>query len=164
MYASWLYNFIPVFFSITAISIFILYWSIPDAILLGMEKLVGHTSACISTIRVLEPSSKGNTTVPGAFIFLPSNMNAEGLATCVKPVLLISNTPISLVEPNLFFTLRNILKEEPLSPSKYSTVSTMCSKSLGPAILPSLVTCPTINSDVPERFAAFTSIKAEFFI
>ena len=36
------------------------------------------------------------------------------------------------------------------SPSKYSTVSTRCSSRRGPAMAPSLVTCPTINVAQPR--------------
>ena len=35
------------------------------------------------------------------------------------------------------------------SPSKYSTQSTICSSTLGPAILPSLLICPTTKTVMP---------------
>src|SRR5260221_10801520 len=42
----------------------------------------------------------------------------------------------------------------PRSPSKYSTVSTMCSSTRGPAISPSLVTWPTSTTTKPRRLAS----------
>ena len=57
-------------------------------------------------------------TKPDAPSGLPDNIYSDGLATSLKPSCLISNTPISLVDPNLFFTLLNILYEAYLSPSK----------------------------------------------
>ena len=39
------------------------------------------------------------------------------------------------------------------SPSKYSTQSTMCSSTLGPAMLPSLLICPTTKAVKPSDFA-----------
>ena len=68
----------------------------------------------------------------------------EGFVISTIPFSCISNIPTSFVEPNLFFTPLTILYEKYLSPSMYSTVSTICSKTLGPAIFPSLVTCPII--------------------
>ena len=41
-----------------------------------------------------------------------------------------------------------------MSPSKYSTVSTMCSSTRGPASAPSLVTWPTSTMQVPPALAA----------
>ena len=46
-----------------------------------------------------------------------------------------------------------------LSPSKESTVSTMCSSTLGPAIAPSFVTWPTMKTAVPVVFA--TRVKKD---
>ncbi len=83
---------------------------------------------------------------------------SDGFFTSVKPALFISKTPISLVEPNLFFTARKIRYIENLSPSKYNTVSTICSKTRGPASVPSLVTCPIIKIEVPVVLANCVSI------
>ena len=69
---------------------------------------------------------------------------SDGFTISHIPSSCISNIPISFVEPNLFFTPLNILYEKYLSPSKYKTVSTICSNTLGPAIFPSFVTCPII--------------------
>ena len=81
---------------------------------------------------------------PGGLSDLSDINICEGFFICTIPSCLISNIPISFVEPNLFFTPLKILYEKYLSPSKYRTVSTICSKTLGPAILPSFVTCPII--------------------
>ena len=48
---------------------------------------------------------------------------------------------------------------ELLSPSNEITASTMCSSTLGPAMPPSLLTCPTMISDVPS--ALIRPIRAE---
>ena len=47
------------------------------------------------------------------------------------------------------------------SPSKLSTVSTICSSTRGPAIVPSLVTWPTSTTAVPRSLAKRTSSCAE---
>ena len=52
--------------------------------------------------------------------------------------------PTSDVFPKRFFIERSILYDLYLSPSKYITVSTMCSKIFGPAMFPSFVTWPII--------------------
>ena len=69
-----------------------------------------------------------------------------GLATSARPRSVISNTPISSVAPKRFFTARRMRNWWPRSPSKYSTASTMCSSTRGPAMAPSLVTWPTSTS------------------
>ena len=51
-----------------------------------------------------------------------------------------------------------------LSPSKYKTVSTICSNSLGPAKDPSFVTCPTINVDIPIFLEIFINLEVPSFI
>ena len=67
----------------------------------------------------------------------------DGLATPFRPFSVIANTPISLTAPKRFLIARTRRKLECVSPSKYSTVSTMCSSTRGPASAPSLVTWPT---------------------
>ncbi len=85
--------------------------------------------------------------------------SAEGLATSASPMSVISNTPISSVAPKRFFTPRRMRNWCPRSPSKYSTASTMCSSTRGPAMAPSLVTCPTRTSEKPLDFAIRISSK-----
>ena len=75
-----------------------------------------------------------------------SLITPDDTASIPKPVLVGQ-------EPNLFLTLLTILYAALRSPSKYSTVSTICSSTLGPATTPSLVTWPTINIDIPMLFA-----------
>jgi ABC-type uncharacterized transport system permease subunit len=58
----------------------------------------------------------------------------------------IANTPSSLTAPKRFLNARSTRNRLPASPSKYSTASTMCSSTRGPAMPPSLVTCPTRNT------------------
>ena len=56
-----------------------------------------------------------------------------------------SKQPTSSTGPKRFFTARTIRSRELRSPSKCSTTSTRCSSTRGPAMLPSLVTWPTIT-------------------
>ena len=49
----------------------------------------------------------------------------------------------------------------PRSPSKYSTASTMCSSTRGPAMAPSLVTWPTSTSAKPRDLASRISSKLQ---
>ena len=65
---------------------------------------------------------------------------ADGLVTSFNPFSVMAKTPNSFTAPKRFFAARIILKLELGSPSKYRTVSTICSKTLGPAKVPSLVT------------------------
>ncbi len=58
------------------------------------------------------------------------------------PCSAISKQPTSSAGPYRFLVARTIRKPECRSPSKASTTSTRCSSSRGPAIAPSLVTCP----------------------
>jgi hypothetical protein len=99
------------------------------------------------------PSMQAVTTEPGAFLARSDKNTADGLGTCSKPDSFISNTPISLVEPNRFLTARRMRNTWFWSPSKYSTVSTMCSMILGPAMAPSLVTWPIKNAGIPVCLA-----------
>ena len=68
----------------------------------------------------------------------------------------MANTPSSLTAPKRFLNARRMRKRLPLSPSKYSTASTMCSSTRGPAMPPSLVTWPTRNTLVPVSLAKRT--------
>ena len=70
------------------------------------------------------------------------------------------NTPSSLIAPKRFFTARNRRRRPSDSPSKYSTVSTICSSTRGPASAPSLVTWPTRKIAVPLCLAKRTSNAA----
>src|SRR5207245_2668136 len=74
----------------------------------GMGKLVGETNACNSMRIGRVPSRLATTTEPVAFCGRSDRNQADGLATSLSPASVISNTPISLVEPNRFFTARRI--------------------------------------------------------
>ena len=63
-----------------------------------------HTRACISINMGLVPSIEHATMDPLAPSGLPSSINSDGFFTSVRPSSRISNTPISFVDPNLFFT------------------------------------------------------------
>ena len=84
----------------------------------------------------------------------------EASGTSTSPVSRISKMPISLVLPKRFFTARKRRYSELPPPSKYSTVSTICSSTLGPARVPSLVTCPTTNTAMPLVLASRKSSTA----
>lgn len=66
---------------------------------------------------------------------------SPGFLRSVKPYSPISNNHRASVGPNRFFNALNILYDWYLSPSKNNTVSTRCSRVLGPARSQSLVTC-----------------------
>src|SRR3989454_1343957 len=79
---------------------------------------------------------------------------AGGVLHLDQPPSAISKTPISFVEPNRFFTARRTRYAWWRSPSKYSTVSTRCSRTRGPASAPSFVTWPTRNVAMPRPLAS----------
>src|SRR5580704_208295 len=101
----------------------------------------------------LVPSIPANTAAPGAVASRDDRNNAEGFATSASPRPVISKTPISSVGPNRFFTARRMRKFRPPSLSNEITASTICSTTRGPAIWPSLVTCPTRITAAPVVFA-----------
>ena len=78
------------------------------AVRLGIPKLVSVTRACTSKRMGLVPSKEQDTTAPEASSGRPSSIYSEGFSTSASPCSCISNTPISLVEPNRFFTLRRM--------------------------------------------------------
>jgi|GEM_PF-3711613 len=78
---------------------------------------------------------------------------ALGFATPLRPFSVMANTPISFTAPKRFLMARTKRKLLCVSPSKYSTVSTMCSSTRGPASAPSLVTWPTRMTAMPVALA-----------
>ena len=112
------------------------------------------TSACISTNKGREPSRVTITQLPGTGSACWLKNMALGLLTPFKPLSVMANTPISLTAPNRFLMARTNLKLLCVSPSKYNTVSTMCSSTRGPASAPSLVTWPTSTMVMPLALAA----------
>ena len=94
----------------------------------------GATKAWTSTNNGRDPSIPAKTTDPGVCTSRSAKNNSDGFVTCANPAPVISNTPISSDGPNRFFTARKIRNWCPRSPSKYNTVSTICSTTRGPAI------------------------------
>ena len=81
------------------------------------------------------------------------------LLALTRPAWLISKIPTSLVEPKRFLKPRKSRSSLLASPSKYSTTSTICSNTLGPAIAPSFVMCPMIKILIFLSFASLISSK-----
>ena len=106
------------------------------------------------------PSSVTSTQVPGTGSPCVDRKIALGLLTPFSPRSVIAKTPISFTAPKRFLMARTRRKLECVSPSKYSTVSTMCSSTRGPASAPSFVTWPTSTIDTPEVLATRVSCAA----
>mmetsp|Transcript_6031 Transcript_6031/g.24077 ORF Transcript_6031/g.24077 Transcript_6031/m.24077 type:complete len:313 (-) Transcript_6031:3500-4438(-) len=118
------------------------------------------TRACSSTSSGRVPSSVTSTQLPGTGSVWVDRKMALGLATPFRPFSVIANTPISLTAPKRFLMARTRRKLLCVSPSKYSTVSTMCSSTRGPASAPSLVTWPTSTIAQPLALAVRVSWAA----
>ena len=71
----------------------------------------------------------------------------------MMPSPLISKQPTSSVGPKRFLRVRINLRDVCRSPSKWQTTSTRCSRVRGPAMEPSLVTCPTSTRGVELSLA-----------
>ncbi len=72
----------------------------------------------------------------------------------------MTKKPISFAAPKRFLTARTMRKRLPTSLSKYSTVSTMCSSTRGPASVPSFVTWPISSVATLRDFANRVSCAA----
>ena len=68
-----------------------------------------------------------------------------GLRTCVS-----STCASTCVRAHRFLVARSIRVADVSSPSRYSTVSTICSSVFGPAMSPPFVTWPTRNTGMPR--------------
>ena len=77
--------------------------SIPLETRRGVGSIDADVSACTSANSGLVPSRVAMTTEPMDSVPLSAMNAAEGSSTSFNPELVISNTPTSLVEPNLFF-------------------------------------------------------------
>ena len=132
-----------------------------------MRRGVGYdelaSSAWISASTGRAPSITQVTQVPEASAGRPDSSISDGFSTWRSPASSISNTPISLVAPKRFLAARRMRYVMCRSPSKYSTQSTMCSSTLGPAMLPSLLTCPITNTVTPCPFATCISAMVQSF-
>ena len=85
------------------------------------------------------------TQVPATRPWWCSTNSPVGSATAVMPSAARSKQPTSSIGPKRFLIARTIRNRELRSPSKWSTTSTRCSSTRGPAIEPSFVTWPTIT-------------------
>src|SRR5690606_17344298 len=83
----------------------------------------------------------------------PARHCAGGSSTRTRPCAPTRSTPVSATLPQGFFVARSTRWSRLPVPSKYSTVSTMCSSVFGPATVPPLVTCPTRKTAAPLSFA-----------
>ena len=119
----------------------------------GLPNTVGVTSACTSVRSGRVPSIAHITTQPLASCARSDRSVSDAFVTSRMPSPVISNIPSSFTEPKRFFTARSSRYWLDRSPSKYSTASTMCSSTRGPAIAPSFVTCPTRNTAQSFIFA-----------
>ena len=143
-------------FSSTATIIATRAWSMPlTAARRGAPGLAGRANSdWISPINGRLPSSVTVTAVPGTGSGRWSRNNPEGSATPWIPLSCRRKQPTSSAAPNRFLTPRTIRSAVLRSPSKCSTTSTRCSSERGPAIAPSLVTCPTRTIAMPLDLAA----------
>ena len=118
-------------------------------------------SACTSSMNGREPCTVTVGAEDTSAVRMRSPMNrALGEGTGHSPSSRISNTPTSSTEPYRFLCPRSTRTARSASPSMYSTTSTMCSSTRGPAMSPLLVTCPMMNTGMPAVFAACSSAVA----
>ena len=92
--------------------------SSPSEVRRGVPKEVGETRACTSTSMGREPSRVATTAEPGEPAGRSARKSAEGFATGVSPVSVISKTPSSEIAPKRFFTARTMRWCWRFSPSK----------------------------------------------
>ena len=117
--------------------------SSPLVVRRGRSAAVWVTRACTSASSGRRPSIVTATHVPGTCWWCCSTNRPVGSVTAVMPSAERSKQPTSSIGPNRFFMARTIRNRELRSPSKWSTTSTTCSRTRGPAMEPSLVTWPT---------------------
>ncbi|MCY1539503.1 hypothetical protein D9M68_750930 [compost metagenome] len=136
------------------------FCSRPTASRRGLGTWAVSTSAWISTSSGRVPSCVTSTHEPGTVSSCCDRNSADGLLMPRSPRSVMANTPSSLTAPKRFLKARISRCEECVSPSKYSTVSTICSSTRGPARLPSLVTWPTRMMVMPLLLAMRVSCAA----
>lgn len=85
---------------------------------------------------------------------------AEGLDTSSIPRSVMAKTPISFTAPNLFFWHLSVLNLLSVPPSSMTEQSTQCSRTFGPASVPSFVTWPTMNVATASFFAILVNLAA----
>src|SRR5699024_146234 len=91
--------------------------------------------------------------VPGIGVANVLINSPEGSSMEVIPESFMEKQPTSSVEPQRFLTERMNRSWEWRSPWNWQTTSTRCSMVRGPAMLPSLVTCPTRMVAMSYRLA-----------
>ena len=123
----------------------------------GWGRLLAATSACSSASSGRRPSMVTVMQVPGTGSACREVNSPDGSGTETMPCSAISKQPTSSAGPYRFLVARTSRNPECRSPSKLSTTSTRCSIIRGPAIAPSLVTCPTMITAMPRRLATRTS-------
>src|SRR5450759_3689225 len=132
----------------------------PDVPRRGAASGEAATKACTSASSGRRPSSVTVTHVPATGSGRRDKNNPDGSGRPRMPASLISKQPISSVAPYRFLTARTNRRVECRSPSNWSTTSTTCSSSRGPAMPPSLVTCPTRMVESPRCLASAISVAA----
>ncbi len=130
-------------------------WSMPLTARRGEPPAGLASSACTSPINGRLPSSAtDDCESQGTGSLRCSRKRPDGSAIPSMPSSRSRKQPTSSVAPKRFLTARTIRSTELRSPSKCSTTSTRCSSERGPAIAPSLVTCPTRTSATSALLAA----------
>ena len=150
--------------SSTASSMFRRRTSKPVALRCAVPYTADETSACTSKRKGRLPSSMADMAVPESPASCMGMSISEGLATSRRPDPVISKTASSEVEPKRFLMLRSTRYAPRFSPSNCSTTSTMCSRILGPAMVPSLVMWPMRITGMPLLLAKRSSCAATSLI
>ena len=119
--------------------------------------LAGTVRACISTIKTRLPSQTGTAAEPAGRgpVRLVIN-NEDGSSMAFKPLSSIKKIPSSSTEPKRFFRARKKRTSSSVL-SKEMTVSTRCSRTLGPAMFPSFVTWAVKNKTLSLSLTQDTS-------
>ena len=136
--------------------------SSPCATRRGEPKRMRSTSACSSTSSGRRPSRVTVTMLPGAGAPERARKIADGLRTSRRPCSPMWKNASSPTEPKRFLVARTLRKRLEASLSKYSTVSTRCSSTRGPAMAPSLVTWPTMMTLTPRALGEAHQLRGAF--
>ena len=134
--------------------------SSPDVVRLGRSAADGVTRAWTSARIGRRPSSTTLTQVPATGWWCRATNRPVGSVTATMPVPERSKQPTSSTGPKRFLTARTMRNRDSRSPSNWRTTSTRCSRTRGPAIEPSLVTCPTMMVAMFWVLATRTSAAA----
>lgn len=102
----------------------------------------------------LVPSITAVITDPDSVCVRSSRSSSDGLAISFNPASSMRNRPISSTGPNRFFSERRMRSVSERSPSITKSASIRCSRVFGPAMDPSLFTCPMRKIGILFCFAA----------